>query len=67
MSVKISGEEAYQTYDRLKLRKPGGQKASTLDNITTILKDFQVEVNPKPIDPVSFTEFENSITTIFFV
>ena len=57
MSVKISGEEAYQTYDRLKLRKPGSQKASTLDNISTILKDFQVEVNPKPTDPVSFTGF----------
>ena len=57
MSVKISGEEAYQTYDRLKLRKPGRQKSATLDNISTILVNFHVEVNPKPTDPVSFTGF----------
>ena len=55
MSVQISGEEAYQTYDSLKLRKPGRQKVATLDNISTILKHFRVEVNPKPIDPVSYT------------
>ena len=57
MSVKISGEEAYQTYDRLKLRKPGRQKVSTLENISTILTNFQVEVNSKPTDPVSYTRF----------
>ena len=54
MAVKISGEEAYQTYNRLNLRKPGRQKVATLDNISTILMNFRVEVNPKPIDPVSY-------------
>ena len=54
MSVRISGEEAYQTYSELKLRKDG-QKSAKLENISSILTNFHVEVNPKPTDPVSFT------------
>ena len=53
MSVKISGEEAYQAYSELKLRKDG-QKSAKLENISAILMNFRVEVNPKPTDPVSF-------------
>ena len=54
MSVKISGEEAYQTYSELRLRKDG-QKSAKLENISAILMNFRVEVNPKPTDPVSYT------------
>ena len=56
MSIKISAEEAYQVYRELKLRKDG-QKSAKLENISTILKSFRVEVNPKPTSPVSFTGF----------
>ena len=52
MSVKISGEEAYQAYSELKLRKDG-QKSAKLENISAILAHFRVEVNPKPTDLVS--------------
>ena len=54
MSIKISGEEAYQAYSDLKLRKDG-QKSAKLENISAILMNFRVEVNPKPTDPVSYT------------
>ena len=58
MSLRISGEEAYQTYEKLKLRKHL-TKAASLENITAILtsfsQEFRVEVNPKPTDPVSYT------------
>ena len=52
MSVKISGEEAYQQYITLNLRKPT-EKSANQANISTILSQFHVEIRPKPPDPVS--------------
>jgi hypothetical protein len=52
MSVKISGEEAYQQYITLNLRK-AKEKSANKENITTILAQFHVEIRPKPTDTVS--------------
>ena len=67
MSFRISGEEAYQTYEKLKLRKHL-KKGASLENIAAILtsfsQEFRVEVNPKPTDPVSYTLHPKSIYEI---
>ena len=56
MSLRISGEEAYETYSRLELRKSKEISAS-FKNVSTILANFhpgfRVEIKPKPPDNVS--------------
>ena len=56
MTLRISGEEAYQTYSRLELRK-STVKSASIENISTILANFhpgfRVEIKPKPLDNVS--------------
>ena len=54
MSVQISNNKAYQDYLDLKLGKQAS-KCATIENVTAILKHNNVEVNPKPSQPVSFT------------
>ena len=56
MSVQISNNKAYQDYIDLKLGKLAS-KCATIENVTAILKHNNVEVNPKPSQPVSFTWF----------
>ena len=51
MSVQISHDKAYQDY--LSIRQPG-RKSATIENLSAILKQNDVEINPKPSDPVSF-------------
>ena len=56
MSVQISNNKAYQDYKDLKLNKKGS-KCATIENVTAILNHNNVEVKPKPSQPVSFTVF----------
>ena len=51
MPVEISHDKAYQDY--LSIRKPG-LKSATIENISAILQQNDVEINPKPSNPVSF-------------
>ena len=51
MSVQISNDKAYQDY--LIIRQPS-KKSATIENISAILKQNGVEINPKPSNPVSF-------------
>ena len=56
MVVQISNNKAYQDYLDLKLSKQAC-KCATIENVTAILKHNNVEVNPQPSQPVSFTVF----------
>ena len=56
MSVQISNDKAYQDYRDLKLNKKAS-KCATIENVTAILNHNNVEVQPKPSQPVSFTGF----------
>ena len=51
MPVEISHDKAYQDY--LIIRRPG-LKSATIENISAILQQNDVEINPKPSNPVSF-------------
>ena len=53
MFVQISNDKAYQDYLDLDLFKKG-VKSATIENVTAILKQNNVDINPKPSALVSF-------------
>ena len=52
MSFIISGQDAYDIYEHLGLRK-AKKKSASYETVETILKSKNVEIKPKPSDPVS--------------
>ena len=57
MSFIISGQDAYDIYEHLGLRK-AKKKSASYETVETILKSKNVEIKPKPSDPVSLNLFK---------
>ena len=65
MSFIISGQDAYDIYEHLGLRK-AKKKSASYETVETILKSKNVEIKPKPSDPVSLNLKKNWSTNSFW-
>ena len=63
MSFSISGEDAYQIYLNLDLRK-GKKKSASHENVELILNKKGVQIKPKPSDKVSFNSLTRALRII---
>ena len=60
MSFSISGEDAYQIYLNLDLRK-GKKKSASHENVELILNKKGVQLKSKPSDKVSFKSLTRAL------